>query len=86
MKSDSQLQRDVMAELGWEPSVDHADIGVAVDDGVVTLSGFVKTYSEKLAAEKAAGPWPASRRLRRRSRCVLPPIPRRQTMKSPSGS
>ncbi|AMK22913.1 MULTISPECIES: BON domain-containing protein [Sphingomonadaceae] len=54
MKSDSQLQRDVMAELEWEPSVDHADIGVAVTDGVVTLSGFVKTYSEKLAAEKAA--------------------------------
>ncbi|WCP12168.1 hypothetical protein sphantq_00565 [Sphingobium sp. AntQ-1] len=54
MKSDSQLQRDVMAELEWEPSVDHADIGVAVTDGVVTLSGFVKSYAEKLAAEKAA--------------------------------
>lgn len=54
MKSDSQLQHDVMAELEWEPSVDHADIGVAVNDGVVTLSGFVKSYPEKLAAEKAA--------------------------------
>jgi len=53
-KTDSQLQHDVIAELEWEPSVDHADIGVAVNDGVVTLSGFVKSYPEKLAAEKAA--------------------------------
>jgi len=53
MKTDSQLQRDVMAELAWEPSVDHADIGVAVNDGVVTLSGYVKSYPEKLGAEKA---------------------------------
>jgi osmotically-inducible protein OsmY len=53
-KTDQQLQRDVIAELEWEPSVDHADIGVAVNDGVVTLSGFVKTYAEKIGAEKAA--------------------------------
>ena len=52
-KSDSQLQHDVMAELEWEPAVDHADIGVAVTDGVVTLSGYVKNFTEKLAAEKA---------------------------------
>lgn len=52
-KTDSQLQHDVMAELEWEPAVDHADIGVAVNDGVVTLSGYVKNFTEKLAAEKA---------------------------------
>lgn len=52
-RTDSQLQRDVMEELEWEPAVDHADIGVAVTDGVVTLSGYVKSYPEKLAAEKA---------------------------------
>lgn len=52
-KTDSQLQHDVLAELEWEPSVDHADIGVAVNDGVVTLSGYVKAYPEKMAAEKA---------------------------------
>ena len=52
-KTDSQLQHDVMAELEWEPAVDHADIGVAVNDGVVTLSGYVKNFAEKLAAEKA---------------------------------
>ncbi len=38
----------------WEPSVDHADIGVAVADGVVTLSGYVPSYSAKIAAERAA--------------------------------
>jgi osmotically-inducible protein OsmY len=54
MKTDSQVQHDVMAELEWEPSVDHADIGVAVSSGVVTLSGTVASYAEKLAAEKAA--------------------------------
>jgi osmotically-inducible protein OsmY len=53
MKTDSQLQKDVMAELEWEPRVDHANIGVAVQDGV-TLSGFVSSYTCKLAAEKAA--------------------------------
>jgi osmotically-inducible protein OsmY len=54
MKTDSQLQQDVMDELQWEPRVDHADIGVAVTDGIVTLSGFVPSYASKIAAEKAA--------------------------------
>ncbi len=54
MKTDSQLQQDVMDELQWEPRVDHANIGVAAKDGVVTLSGFVSSYAAKIAAEKAA--------------------------------
>ncbi|WP_404710399.1 BON domain-containing protein [Sphingomonas sp. MMS24-J13] len=54
MKSDSQLQHDVMAELEFEPSLDHAGIGVGVANGVVTLSGVVSSYVEKLAAERAA--------------------------------
>ena len=41
MKTDSQLQADVMAELKWDPKVDHSQIGVAAKDGVVTLSGSV---------------------------------------------
>lgn len=53
-KSDSQLQHDVIAELEFEPSVDHSDIGVSVTDGVVTLTGLVKSYAEKMAAERAA--------------------------------
>ena len=54
MKTDSQLQKDVMAELEWEPSVEHANIGVAAKDGVITLSGFVSSYASKIAAEQAA--------------------------------
>ena len=54
MKTDSQLQRDVMDELTWEPSIDHAHIGVAAKGGVVTLSGFVSNYAQKMAAEHAA--------------------------------
>src|SRR3954471_15760430 len=54
MKSDIQLQRDILDELKWEPSVDAAEIGVTVGDGVVTLAGRVPTYAEKVAAERAA--------------------------------
>jgi osmotically-inducible protein OsmY len=53
MKTDSQLQSNVIDELKWDPRVDHSHIGVAADDGVVTLSGFVPSYAEKIAAEKA---------------------------------
>lgn len=53
-KSDSQIQTDVMNELKWEPKVSHEEIGVAVHNGIVTLSGEVPYYAEKLAAEKAA--------------------------------
>jgi hypothetical protein len=54
MKTDSQLQQDVMAELKWEPAVHAAQIGVEVKDGVVTLAGEVASYAEKLGAERAA--------------------------------
>jgi osmotically-inducible protein OsmY len=54
MKSDTQLQQDVLAELSWEPSVHAAQIGVEVKDGVVTLAGQVNSYPEKWNAENAA--------------------------------
>ena len=54
MKTDSQLQQDVMAELKWEPAVHSAQIGVEVKDGVVTLAGDVSSYTEKWNAERAA--------------------------------
>ncbi|MBB5714494.1 BON domain-containing protein [Sphingomonas aerophila] len=53
MRTDSTIQRDVLAELEWEPSVTHEHIGVAVTNGIVTLSGLVPNYVEKLAAEEA---------------------------------
>jgi osmotically-inducible protein OsmY len=54
MKTDAELQQDVMNELKWEPTIKAAEIGVAVKDGVVTLSGYVDSYVKKLAAERAA--------------------------------
>lgn len=54
MKTDTQLQSDVLAELKWDPSFNAAEIGVEVSNGVVTLSGHVDKYSEKWAAERAA--------------------------------
>jgi osmotically-inducible protein OsmY len=52
--ADTQLRQNVIDELEFEPSVHSARIGVAVEDGVVTLSGHVRSYAEKLAAERAA--------------------------------
>ncbi|MDO1513906.1 BON domain-containing protein [Maribacter confluentis] len=54
MKTDSKIKLDVQNELSWEPSIDETKIGVAVDEGVVTLSGEVDSYTKKIAAEKAA--------------------------------
>ena len=53
MKTDSQLQKDVLAELAWEPAVNAAHIGVEVSEGIVTLAGHVDTYGEKWDAERA---------------------------------
>jgi osmotically-inducible protein OsmY len=54
MKTDTQLQLDVIAELGWEPSVNAAQIGVEVRHGIVTLAGHVDSYTERWHAELAA--------------------------------
>lgn len=53
-KTDSQLQQYVLDELKWEPGIHHEKIGVSVDKGVVTLSGLIPSYSEKLLAERVA--------------------------------
>ena len=54
MKTDLQLQRDVLDELKFEPSIRESEIGVAVKAGVVTLTGSVDSYSEKFSAERTA--------------------------------
>jgi osmotically-inducible protein OsmY len=53
MKSDRELQIDVLDELRWEPGVKATDIGATVKDGVVTLEGTVDSFAEKWAAERA---------------------------------
>ena len=51
---DEQIQREVLAELDWDAKVRSNEIGVAVKDGVVTLTGWVESYAKKTAAERAA--------------------------------
>lgn len=53
-KSDTELKRDVLAELKYEPSVKVTDIGVLVNDGAVTLNGYATSYGEKWDAVRAA--------------------------------
>ncbi|HEY7747578.1 MAG TPA: BON domain-containing protein [Aestuariivirgaceae bacterium] len=50
---DKRLRQDILDELDFEPSIDAANIGVAVDEGVVTLTGHVASYAQKTAAEEA---------------------------------
>lgn len=52
MKTDAQLQQDVMDELKWKPSINASEIGVEVKDGIVTLSGHVDNYDSKWKAER----------------------------------
>lgn len=53
MKTDAQIKKDVLDELVWQPNIDETQIGVIVEDGVVTLTGYVADYSTKLAVENA---------------------------------
>jgi osmotically-inducible protein OsmY len=54
MKTDLEIQKDVMDELKYEPLLNASEIGVAVKNGIVTLSGSMETYGKKVLAEKAA--------------------------------
>lgn len=52
MKTDKQLQQDVMEDLRWDPSIDASKVGVAVASGVVTLTGSVPSYFQKQNTER----------------------------------
>jgi osmotically-inducible protein OsmY len=54
MRLDADIKRDVEDELRWDPDIDATDIGVAVHNGVVSLSGFVRSYAQKSEAERDA--------------------------------
>src|ERR1700761_9178659 len=54
MKTDNDIKRDVEAELKWDPDIDPTDVAVAVNNGVVTLTGFVRSYTQKYQAERDA--------------------------------
>ena len=51
--NDKQLRQNVLSELEFDPSIDAANIGVGVDDGVVTMTGHVSSFAEKIAVENA---------------------------------
>jgi osmotically-inducible protein OsmY len=53
-KSDAQIHQDVLRELRWDSRVEETEVGVEVDQGVVTLTGTVASYAKKLAAQDAA--------------------------------
>ncbi|HZC38816.1 MAG TPA: BON domain-containing protein [Sphingomicrobium sp.] len=54
MRTDDDIQRDVELELEWEPDVNAKNIAVKASDGVVTLTGFAPSYSDKYEAERVA--------------------------------
>lgn len=54
MKSDTQIHDDVLKELKWDSKVDETEVGVEVDNGIVTLTGTVNSYAKSIAAEDAA--------------------------------
>jgi osmotically-inducible protein OsmY len=53
-RTDTQLQEDVLEELTWNPQVRPNEVGVSVEKGIVTLSGWVDSYAKRWAAERAA--------------------------------
>jgi osmotically-inducible protein OsmY len=55
MKTDSEIKKDVLSELQWDPLISETKVGVTVNEGVVTLTGHLDTYAEKVAAKRAAG-------------------------------
>jgi osmotically-inducible protein OsmY len=54
MRLDSDIKRDVEDELRWDPDIDATDVGVSVNSGVVTLTGYVRSYAQKTQAERDA--------------------------------
>jgi osmotically-inducible protein OsmY len=53
-KTDTQVHHDVLEELKWDSRVDETEVGVEVDNGVVTLTGTVTSWAKRMAAEEAA--------------------------------
>jgi osmotically-inducible protein OsmY len=54
MRTDSEIKKDVEEELRWDPDIDATDVGVAVHNGVVALTGFVRSYMQKTQTERDA--------------------------------
>lgn len=53
-KTDPEIQQDVIRELKWDPRVEETEVGVEVDNGIVTLTGTVTSWAKRVAAQEAA--------------------------------
>lgn len=82
-RTDEQIQREVLAELEWDATVRSTEIGVAVKDGVITLTGWVDSYAKKLAAERAAHRVRGVKAVAMKSRCACLVLPNAPTLTSP---
>ena len=83
--NDKELQQNIIDELDFEPSVDSAHIGVAVEKGVVTLTGHVSSYAEKTAVERAARRVKGVRAIAQEIEVRYPSDKKTVMTKSPSG-
>src|SRR5204863_8617758 len=72
MRSDSEIKRDVEDELRWDPDIDPTDIAVAVKSGVVTLTGFVRSYRRNLQPNVRPSAWRGSSASPMISKCAYP--------------
>lgn len=61
MKTDTQLKKDVLAELEWDPSINATQVGVAVNEGVVLLTGHLVPLARNRRWRRRFGAWRASR-------------------------
>ena len=73
MRDDRKIKQDVEDELRWDPDIDATDIGVNVHNGIVTLTGFVRSYMQKYQAEsdtkRVAGVVAVANDIEARDRC-----------------
>ncbi len=86
MDNDVQLRQDILDELQYEPSIDAANIGVAVEGGIVTLTGHVRSYAEKHAAERIAERMKGVRAIAEEIEVRLPEHKKTAMMRLPAAS
>ena len=82
MRSDNEIKRDVEDELRWDPDIDPTDIAVAVKSGVVTLTGFVRSYRRNLQPNVRPSAWRGSSASPMISKCAYPMRTRDPILKS----
>ena len=83
--NDVTLRQDILDELEFEPSINAANIGVAVENGVVTLTGHVGNYAEKVAAERVVQRVKGVRGVAQRLKFAIRGTRSPRTMRSPRG-